>query len=341
MSKSTFASFFGGTLGVLFALAFFIVGLPVLACMGCFGLAVIGSSTLPDQPLRSSSSDFSADEAAANISSNSEPSAPDTGNAVSASTTAESKPADSPKEFGLGDSVHVGYTTYAVWSAWWSDTLSDNQFLNQPPNASYLFINLTVRNDDTKARLVPPLKLLDENNAEYQASANGWAVEGSIGILESLNPGVSKQGFVVFDVPRDHVYKLKVSGGYWSGEEVLIAIGTPAQSSSAAIDQQTANRDGGDQKLEEEFAAIRRDEQIRLREEENQRQIEEQKLIEGAKWRTWTADGVYRTEAKFVKAVGGTVTLEKKDGKQVDIAMGRLSAEDQDFIRQRKWLKVP
>ena len=51
-------------------------------------------------------------------------------------------------------------------------------------------------------------------------------LDGSIGILDDLNPSVSKQGFVVFDVPRNHTYRLKVSGGFWSGESALIKLET-------------------------------------------------------------------------------------------------------------------
>lgn len=127
-----------------------------------------------------------------------------------------------------GQSVHVDYTTYAVWQSWWSNRLSDNQFLDQRPNAAYLFVELTVRNDDKKARIVPPLKLVDENGAEYEASSDGWAVEGAIGILESLNPSVSKQGFIVFDVPRERSYKLKLSGGYWSSEYAYVQLAPKA-----------------------------------------------------------------------------------------------------------------
>jgi hypothetical protein len=29
---------------------------------------------------------------------------------------------------------------------------------------------------------------------------------------------------VIFDVPEDHVYKLKISGGYWSREEALVML---------------------------------------------------------------------------------------------------------------------
>lgn len=127
-----------------------------------------------------------------------------------------------------GETVHVGYTSYAVWRSWWSNRLSDNQFLDERPNAAYLFVELTIRNDDKKARMVPPLKLLDQNGVEYEASSRGWAVDGAIGILESLNPSVSKQGFVVFDVPKDRTYRLKLSGGYWSAEDAYVQLSPKA-----------------------------------------------------------------------------------------------------------------
>ena len=143
-------------------------------------------------------------------------------------TTTQSKTksprASTKTENNEGDTVNVGYTTYAVWKSWWSNRLSSNEYLDQSPNATYLFVELTVRNDDKKARMVPPLTLIDENGAEYEASSNGWAVDGAIGILESLNPSVSKQGFVVFDVPKNRTYKLKLSGGYWSGKDAYVLL---------------------------------------------------------------------------------------------------------------------
>jgi len=144
----------------------------------------------------------------------------DSGSSAGRSNSDSAKPTIAEE----GETVGVGYTSYAVWRSWWSNQLSDNQYLNEPPNASYLFVELTVRNNDTKARMVPPFKLVDENGAEYEASSNGWAVEGSIGVLESLNPSVSKQGFVVFDVPRGRDYRLEISGGYWSSDEAFIKL---------------------------------------------------------------------------------------------------------------------
>ena len=128
------------------------------------------------------------------------------------------------KVYKMGETVSIGYTSYVIWRAWWSNKLSNNSFLDDRPNASFLFIKLSVRNDNKKPRIVPPFKLIDENGAEYETSSKAWAVEGGIGVLESLNPGVQKRGVIVFDIPETHRYKLRVSGGYWSAADALIEI---------------------------------------------------------------------------------------------------------------------
>jgi hypothetical protein len=127
--------------------------------------------------------------------------------------------------YKIGETAHVGYMSYAVWKAFYRNQLSDNPYINQPPDAAYLFVDITVRNDDKEARTIAPFKLIDENGAEYETSSNAWSVDGSIGILDSLNPGVEKRGYIVFDVPRGKHYKLEVSGGYWSSDKALVDLG--------------------------------------------------------------------------------------------------------------------
>jgi hypothetical protein len=129
------------------------------------------------------------------------------------------------KAYKLQETAHVGYTSYAVWKAFYRNQLSDNQYLNEPPDAAYLFVDLTVRNDDTKARSIAPFKLVDENGAVYETSSKAWSVDGSIGILDSLNPSVEKRGYIVFDVPQGKHYKLEISGGYWSSDKALVDLG--------------------------------------------------------------------------------------------------------------------
>ena len=72
--------------------------------------------------------------------------------------------------------------------------------------------------------MIPPFKLIDQSGAEYDIYYGGWAVSGSIEVIENLNPQVKKEGFLVFDVPPHNQYFLKVSGGYWSSEIALIRL---------------------------------------------------------------------------------------------------------------------
>lgn len=59
---------------------------------------------------------------------------------------------------------------------------------------------------------------------------------------------------------------------------------------------------------------------------------------EAARWRTWTsANRKYSVHAKFIKAMMGTVTLEKEDGSTGEVKLDRLCKEDQEFVRQGKW----
>jgi len=137
--------------------------------------------------------------------------------------TAEAKAAREAEEARLL-TAHVGYMSYRVWRAEWSNRLPLDGFLDSRPNAKWLLVELSARNNDRKARAIPPFALVDEQGREYESASQGALLPSGFGILESLNPSVTKQGLVVFDVPQDRTYKLKVSGGYWSKEDGYIPI---------------------------------------------------------------------------------------------------------------------
>jgi F0F1-type ATP synthase epsilon subunit len=235
----------------------------------------------------------------------------------------------SSNTYAEGETVNVAYTSYSVWYSWWSSQLSDNEFLDEPADAHYLFIELTVRNDDTEPRMVPPFKLIDEYGSEYETSANAWAVEGSIGILRTLNPSVSKQGFIVFDVPRDRSYRLKLSGGFWSTKDAFVEI-NPAASRQAAIYAKEAHAAELKANME---AALERLEQMS---EESRR-----KRVDAAKWRTWSdLTGKFKTEAKYGGIANGKVKLTNNDGKVIQVPIEKLSTEDQKWIEDKPWLEI-
>lgn len=139
-------------------------------------------------------------------------------------TSSISKPKPKIQIYKEGETLFIGYTSYAVWRSWWADNLSDNQFLDQKSDANFLFVELTVKNDDKKARSIAPFKLIDENGSEYETTSKAWAVQNALGTLTSLNPSVEKKGVIVFDIPTEHKYKLQVSGGYWSTEKALVQL---------------------------------------------------------------------------------------------------------------------
>ena len=268
--------------------------------------------------------------------------------------------------------VFVGYTCYVVMCSWWSNKLSENEFLDHPPNAKYLLVQLYVANADKKQRMIPPFKLIDETGAEHEADSRGWLVKGSIGLIENLNPGVNKAGFVVFDVPENRNYRIKLSGGFWSLKDAYVAISpktslqdafktadpkmkkflrcmeklspwidNEAKISPDATPEQVTDK--LNQRIDEldNVEEKARQEQERARQE---RRIAEEKATqeweaaaEKAKWRNWTdSTGQHTIEAKFSGLAMGKVKLTKQDGTTIQVPVDKLSEEDQAWIEKRK-----
>lgn len=58
---------------------------------------------------------------------------------------------------------------------------------------------------------------------------------------------------------------------------------------------------------------------------------------EAAKWRTWTdSTGQHTIEAKFSGIIAGKVQLTQHDGTRIQLALEKLSEEDQEWIKSRK-----
>ena len=118
----------------------------------------------------------------------------------------------------------VGELSFRVLKSEWVETLSAKKVLDKRPDASFLSILLTVRNDGKAPMTIPSFGLIDEGEAEYETFEKGWLIDNWLGRLERLNPGVGRSGVIVFDVPQAHRYRLKVLGGLWSQEYALIEL---------------------------------------------------------------------------------------------------------------------
>ncbi len=59
-------------------------------------------------------------------------------------------------------------------------------------------------------------------------------------------------------------------------------------------------------------------------------------LISAARGREWTdSAGKHKTEAEFVSAENGVVTLKKPDGQTIHVPLAKLCQADQDYIKSQ------
>ncbi len=139
---------------------------------------------------------------------------------------ADKTPRESPelKIQKMGRGIKVGYLAFATWNARWYENSSNNPHLNVKPDFSYLLIEMTLRNDSNRRRINPLFILMDDRGIYYESSKKWFTGAGNMYSLSRLNPGVSKDGYIVFDVPKKFHYKLKVSDRYRTNSYALIEI---------------------------------------------------------------------------------------------------------------------
>jgi hypothetical protein len=124
----------------------------------------------------------------------------------------------------MGQGIKVGQLVFAAWDARWYENSSNKKHLNVKPDSCYLLIEMTLRNDSNRRSVKPLLILMDDRGFYYEPSKKWFMGAGNMYKLNHLNPGVSKDGYIVFDVPKDSQYKLKVSDHRRTNSYALIQI---------------------------------------------------------------------------------------------------------------------
>lgn len=140
----------------------------------------------------------------------------------------------------IGEDFTVGYWSYRCNGATWQPAIVSLDTLERP-DAEFLVVSLYIRNNDRTSSTFPPLKLIDPQGREYDESSKGSLMAGRFDTFKQLNPGVSSQGYVVFDVPNGQ-YSLQVSGGFESGEHALVDLSAPAQANTMSNPDPTPAR---------------------------------------------------------------------------------------------------
>ena len=119
--------------------------------------------------------------------------------------------------------ISLGYMSYVIYEAVWLERLP-YPYNDELPDAAFLVVELSVTNIDDSSSTIPPFQLVDSRGAEFDTSYKAWRLKRALGTLESLNPGVTKRGTILFDLPRKSDYKLKLSGGILSGKSTMVEI---------------------------------------------------------------------------------------------------------------------
>ncbi|HEY2422207.1 MAG TPA: DUF4352 domain-containing protein [Neobacillus sp.] len=144
-------------------------------------------------------------------------------------TPTEKKESEKPekKAFVVGDLVNTGKLGYKVLHVETTKEIkSDNQFIESAKTeGQFVIIDIEAFNNDKKARMVDSnmFKIKDDQGREFEPTNDStvmMVVEGAMDFfLKDINPGLSKKGKLVFELPQDAAsYSLEVSSGFgWSG----------------------------------------------------------------------------------------------------------------------------
>ena len=109
----------------------------------------------------------------------------------------------------MGEKVRVGSFTYNVLEAEWRNQLGDFPAA-RVPEQNFLLIRVSVTNSGGKAEPIPPLTLENSRGDSYNEVQDGRGVNGWIGIFRNLNPAMTEDAWVLFDVPTNS-YRLKIT----------------------------------------------------------------------------------------------------------------------------------
>lgn len=137
----------------------------------------------------------------------------------------EAKKEEPKKEFGVGQEVIAGVLTYKVNGVEEVNEIKVEYLDPIKTTGKFVIVDLTVGNNDKEARFMDGemLRLVDAEGTEFSNKSEAdMYINDDIGFfLAEINPKMTKQGKVAFEVPANinvADLKLQVSSGFgWSG----------------------------------------------------------------------------------------------------------------------------
>ena len=134
----------------------------------------------------------------------------------------------SPEVTGsMGSPIVVGQLTYIAYETEWRDSLLTTKGSRDPKNKFY-FVRITVTNKASEEKAAPLLQVEASDGKVYPELTEGEGVPQWMGYLRLLQPGETRLGVLLFDVPQA-AYKLRISSGGDPEGEQTATIDLPLQ----------------------------------------------------------------------------------------------------------------
>ena len=118
--------------------------------------------------------------------------------------------------------IPVGDLTYTLLGSEFKDSLQRASAGRLQPTASFLVIHASIKNNGSTPISTPIFELQDETGRSYLRTPQTLLADNQI--PPSLPPGVEVQGDIIFDVVKDHHYKIKLSDGTAGGDAKMVDV---------------------------------------------------------------------------------------------------------------------
>jgi len=120
--------------------------------------------------------------------------------------------------YSLGDRVVVENFAYTFRDVTEKIYVGSNYF-KEYPNGIFLVFDVEVENIGNKADYINnEIYIIDNQNREFEQDDGAWAYLEDNLIFEELNPGLTKKGQIIFDVPKDIDGKIGIKKSSWSSD---------------------------------------------------------------------------------------------------------------------------
>jgi len=119
------------------------------------------------------------------------------------------KAASSTGGYDMGEKVRVGPLTYTVLEADWKSQLGEFP-VSRVAEQNFLLIRISVTNSGGNAVNIPSFTLESSRGDSYTEVQDVRGVERWLGIFRNLNPAMTEDGWILFDVPKNS-YRVKLT----------------------------------------------------------------------------------------------------------------------------------